>query len=384
MDQAKGNGQAQRRVTPFILSRPHLSVQSQGVRDTLDDPHEAARRLREGTVPAVVGALPFDTANPSALTVPVDLYRQRRVWQGYPKPSPIPACTVSDSLPSPARHVEAVETALKRLRAPDDPLTKVVLARSLLVRAEAPILPTMLVQRLVSDDAGNNGFCVDLSPAGADYRGRTLVGSSPEVLVRRSGRHVTCFPLAGTAKRESSVDQDAAVAARLALSVKDLAEHAIVVEGLKSSLGELCDELDVPEAPSLVQTPALWHLGTPISGTLRDERTSALDLALAIHPTAAVCGSPRAEAAKAIAQIEGDRGFYAGAIGWCDGNGDGEWMVAIRCGEIAADGLSVRVYAGGGIVAQSDPLAELAETSAKFATMLTALGAVEQPVPRTG
>jgi isochorismate synthase len=384
MDQAKGDGRAQQRVTPFVLSRPHLSVQSQGIRGTFDDPHEAARGLREGTVPAVVGALPFDTANPSALTVPGVLYRQRRVWRGYPKPTPIPACTVTDSLPSPASHIKAVETALRRLRATDDPLTKVVLARSLLVRAEEPIQPTMLVQRLVANDAGNNGFCVNLSPAGQAYHGRTLVGSSPEVLVRRSGRHVTCFPLAGTARRRPNVDEDAAVAAELALSAKDLVEHAIVVDGLRSSLAAVCDELDVPSAPTLVQTPELWHLGTPISGTVRDERTTALDLALAVHPTAAVCGSPRDEAAKAIAQIEGDRGFYAGAVGWCDGNGDGEWMVAIRCGDIAADGRTVRVYAGGGIVAQSDPEAELAETSAKFATMLTALGAAEEPASGAG
>ncbi|MDI1457642.1 isochorismate synthase [Streptomyces sp. ATE26] len=372
-----GEGTARRQATPFVLSRRHLSIHAPGSLDTFDDPHEAAARLRGGRVPAVVGALPFDLRGPAALTVPAGLHRLPGPWSTASPSGPVPECSVLDRLPSPDGHLQAVGSALRRLRSPDDPLTKVVLARSLVLGARGPIPPAALLHRLVANDPAGNGFCVDLTPAGAPHLGRTLVGSSPELLVRRSGREVSCFPLAGTAARVPDPEQDAAVAQSLTRSVKDLGEHAIVVEGLRKSLGTLCEDLRAPSAPQLVRAPALWHLGTPVTGTLRSERTTALDLALALHPTAAVCGHPRAHARDAIAEIEGDRGFYAGAVGWCDAQGDGEWMVAIRCGEIAADRRSIRVFAGGGIVAQSDPQAELDETSAKFTPMLTALGATE-------
>ena len=132
-----------------------------------------------------------------------------------------------------------------------------------------------------------------------------------------------------------------------------------------------CETLEVPESPQLSRTPQLWHLSTPIVGTLSDTATSALDLALALHPTAAVAGVPRAAAMSTIEDVEGSRGFYAGAVGWTDGSGDGEWMVTIRCIELATDGLSGTATAGGGIVADSDPDAELDETTAKFRTVLS-------------
>lgn len=124
-------------------------------------------------------------------------------------------------------------------------------------------------------------------------------------------------------------------------------------------------------------TPQMWHLGTPIRGELHGHGLSALDLALAVHPTPAICGTPTAAARDHILATEDARGFYAGAVGWAragDDGGDGEWMVAIRCAEIAGDGLTARTWAGGGIVADSDPDAELVETQAKLGTVLRALG----------
>ncbi|MGW8765239.1 isochorismate synthase [Streptomyces sp. NPDC055815] len=368
---------ARQQATPFVLSKRHQSIHAPGSLDAFDDAYEAATRLREGRIPALVGALPFDLRSPAALTVPAALHRLPGPWFAPAPSDSVPECVVLDRLPSPDDHVQAVGSAVRRLRASDDPLTKVVLARSLVLGADRPIAPMTLVHTLAANDAAGNGFCVDLTPAGAPYSGRALVGSSPELLVRRVGREVSCFPLAGTAARSADPDHDAAIAQSLTRSVKDLGEHAIVVEGLRRSLEALCEDVRAPSSPSLVAAPALWHLGTPVTGTLRSEQTSALDLALALHPTAAVCGHPADDARDAIAQIEGDRGFYAGAVGWCDAQGDGEWMVSIRCGELAADRRSIRVFAGGGIVAQSDPEAELAETSAKFTPMLTALGATE-------
>lgn len=206
-----GEGTAHRQATPFVLSKRHLSIHAPGSLDVFDDAHEAAARLREGRLPAVVGALPFDWTGPAALTVPAELHRLPGPWSSTSSSTPssdsVPDCVVLDRLPSPDGHLAAVGSALRRLRSPDDPLTKVVLARSLVLGADRPIPPTALVRRLVANDAAGNGFCVDLTPAGAPYLGRTLVGSSPELLVRRSGREVSCFPLAGTAARVADPEQ---------------------------------------------------------------------------------------------------------------------------------------------------------------------------------
>jgi isochorismate synthase len=136
----------------------------------------------------------------------------------------------------------------------------------------------------------------------------------------------------------------------------------------------LCTELTIASAPRLSRTAAVWHLSTPITGRLRDTSTTAMDLALALHPTPAVGGVPTDAAAELIAALEGDRGFYAGAVGWCDEHGDGQWVVSLRCAQLAADRRTALAHSGGGIVAGSDPDDEVAETTMKFVTILTALG----------
>ena len=184
-------------------------------------------------------------------------------------------------------------------------------------------------------------------------------------------------PFAGSAPRATDPEGDAANGAALAASAKDRHEHQLVIDAMRSALEPLCDELTLDPEPQLSRTAAVWHLCTPISGRLRETSTTAIDLALALHPTPAVGGVPTQAATELIAELEGDRGFYAGAVGWCDAGGDGRWVVSIRCAQLSADRRTAVARAGGGIVAESDPDAEVAETTTKFATMLNALEVVK-------
>jgi isochorismate synthase len=186
---------------------------------------------------------------------------------------------------------------------------------------------------------------------------------------------VGAAPLAGSAARSPDPAEDQRRASALLVSAKDRHEHAIVADAVAAALRPYCRHLDVPAAPSLRHTRTMWHLASHISGELADPSMSALALACALHPTPAVCGDPLPLARAAIAEIEPfDRGFFTGMVGWCDASGDGEWAVTIRCAEVAD--RSLRLFAGAGIVAGSDPEHELAETTAKLQTMLDALGIV--------
>lgn len=356
----------------FVLSRRDYNVEAHGVRRGFVSVTGAADAVRAGR--AIVGALPFDVADPAALTEPERLVRSDGPWRPTEPVKPLPRVRIGEQVPAAEEHVERVRALVESLGRGD--AQKVVLARALHLRADEPIDPLSLLLELVDADPLGNGYAVDLSAAGGDHTGKFLVGSSPELLVRRVGTTVSCHPFAGTAARSENPDEDAAIADALAASAKDQAEHRFVVDEIVSSLEPLCTSIDVPRTPQLSSTPQLWHLSSPITGVLRDRATSALDLALAVHPTPAVAGVPRRAAMDAIARIEGPRGFYAGAVGWTDERGDGEWMVSIRGLELAADGLSGVATAGGGIVEASDPDAELAETTAKFRTILAALRAV--------
>ena len=176
--------------------------------------------------------------------------------------------------------------------------------------------------------------------------------------------------MAGTVARDAG---DAAVAA-LAESVKDAAEHQFVVDAIVDALGDRCRSLDVAVTPEIARFSSVAHLVTPIRAVLADPAPSALDLARLLHPTPAVGGTPRAAALTLIRELElRDRGRYAGPVGWVDARGNGEWGIALRCAEVG--GRRARLFAGCGIVAGSDPVAELAETQAKFAVMQFALEA---------
>ena len=359
----------------FLYSRPDRSVVASGARQSFDHVDDAREALADGDASILVGAFGFDAATLCALVEPVtfDRYDEPRVPAGD---LDLPGAVIASRNPPPEKHVDRVRRALTILRHPGGALRKVVLARSITLVFDRTLDPITLADSLIAANPGHNGFCVDLTAAGGPYFGRHLVGASPELLVRRTGREVVCRPFAGTAPRGADPDADRAAGETLLASAKNLAEHRYVVDAIAAALAPLCDDLDVPAEPTLIGTPAVWHLATPITGTLRNSATSALDLALSLHPTPAVAGSPTDLALRTIDLVESGRSrdFYAGAVGWCDASGDGEWMVAIRCLDIAADGRSGVATAGGGIVADSDPDAELDETTAKFATVLAPFG----------
>lgn len=358
-------------MTPvFVLAGPDGVMLADGPARAFPDLAEARRALAAGEVPILVGALPFDLDSPAALMAPDSVtYADALPFTD----DGLPAVRIAASLPSPAEHRARVAAAVRALRDPTAGLHKVVLARALELVADDVLDPYVVLSRL-ADDHSATAFFTDLSAAGTAYSGTALLGASPELLVARRGEVVTCKPFAGSAPRSLDPETDAANGAALAASAKNRHEHQLVVDIMREALEPLCSELDIAAEPQVSATAAVWHLSTPIIGRLRKTSTTALDLAIALHPTPAVGGVPTDAAARLINELEGDRGFYAGAVGWCDSAGDGRWVVSIRCGQLAADRRSVCARAGGGIVAESDPDDEVTETTTKFRTMLTALG----------
>ena len=276
---------------------------------------------------------------------------------------PAPRLRYADGALDPATWCSAVATAVARIGAGD--LAKVVLARDMLVSSDVPLDPRRLLRRLAARFPDCWTFSVD-----------GLLGATPELLLRRTGRELSARVLAGTAARGAGAD-DARLAAALMGSAKDRAEHALAVDSVVRALEPFCTSLDAPEEPELLTLANVRHLATDVTGVQRDDgvrgRAGLLDLIGAVHPTAAVCGTPTPDAAAVIAELEGmDRGRYAGPVGWLDARGNGEFGLALRCAELTGDS-GARLFAGCGIVAGSDPTAELAETQAKFAAFQAAL-----------
>lgn len=363
----------------FVLARPHRTVVAHGVGRTFASAQDAVRALRSGEVSHIVGALPFAPGAPAALFAPESIAVTDTSYRPS-TPNELPHFRIDAANPAPETHVQRVASAVRLLADPVHPIQKVVLARAIRARAGRSISPAELLDLLVSTDPMGNGFLVDLSAAGTSYLGKHLVGSSPEILIRREGAEVLSHPLAGSARRAPDADADRMAAANLLASSKDQHEHRYVTDQVSGVLRDRCTSVRTPGSPELTGTPEMWHLGTPITATVPVDGPSALELAAALHPTPAICGTPTVAAARLIATLEGERGFYAGAVGWCDAEGNGEWMVSIRCAELAADGLSLLAHAGGGIVAESDPAAELAETTGKFQRILGPLGIADLPV----
>jgi len=325
----------------------------------------------DATPPVLLGLLPFDPSQPAQLLVPREL---RRMVFPQELPAPRAAAILNRrEWPSAAAYEDGVRQALARLGT-ETGLRKLVLSRTLsLDFAEDVDLPRMLA-RLWRQNPHGYTYALPLSPDGQHL----FIGASPELLVRRQGRQVFVHPLAGTTVRGADPDSDTRNAQALLASTKDRLEHAVVVEAIESALKPLCHRLNIPAQPSLTSTARLWHLGTAITGELADPEIHALDLAIALHPTPAVCGLPAADARRAIARIEPfERGYFAGAAGWCDARGDGVWSVAIRCAEVA--GRHLTLYAGAGIVPGSIPEQERIETGNKLRTVLDALGL--EPAP---
>jgi len=247
--------------------------------------------------------------------------------------------------------MSVVAEAVRRITRGD--LEKVVLARDLVATASAPIDVRHPLRRLASAYPMCWTFHVD-----------GLFGATPEMLVRRERGLVTSRVLAGTIRRTGDDGHDLALAATLARSSKDLEEHEYAVRSVADALEAHCSSMNVPEAPFVLHLPNVMHLATDVAGVAHDDTTS-LQLAEALHPSAAVGGTPTADAVALIAEIEGmERGRYAGPVGWMDAAGDGEWGIALRSALLEGD--TVRLFAGCGVVGSSDPEAELAESNAKL------------------
>ncbi|WP_327435497.1 isochorismate synthase [Streptomyces sp. NBC_01201] len=373
--------EAYRPGTDRFLATPRLTLLGSGTAARV--PHDArplALRVQEvldaarrsgSPAPVVVGSIPFAPDGVAELAVPETLRRATALRADPlialrgPAPENGDAWRIRE-VPAAEDYSGAVAAAVKRMRAGG--FDKVVLARTLELTSGHDLdLPAML-NRLARRDPDGYLFAVPSGP------GRTLVGASPELLVARRGDRLLANPLAGSAQRSDDLAEDVRRAAALLDSPKDLHEHAVVVDAIREQLAPFCTRLDVPERPTLVRTAAMWHLSTTLTGDLRDPSSTALDLASALHPTPAVCGTPTDVARQVIADSEPfDRGAYTGMVGWQDADGDGDWVVTIRCAE--AEGRTLRLFAGAGVVAESSPAAETAETAAKFRTFLSAVGA---------
>lgn len=332
-----------------------------------------------GTGPIALGSFAYsaDSAAGASLTVPQVVIGRRGdlAWvttMGVGSAPEVPQLAASrpeqpigirfaDGARSSPEWATVVSSAVARII--DGDLDKVVLARDLEVQADSPIDTRWILARLAERYDNTWVFSVD-----------GLVGATPELLVRLDKGLVHSRVLAGTIRRTGDDEHDLALAGSLARSSKDLEEHEYAVRSVADALRPHCYSMNVPEAPFVLHLTNVMHLATDVAGVLGD-RTTSLTLAASLHPSAAVCGTPTGTADAVIAEIEGmDRGRYAGPVGWMDANGDGEWGIALRCGVVEEE-ARMRLFAGCGIVAGSDPEAEVAESDAKFIPMRDALTA---------
>lgn len=351
-----------------------------------------------GTGLVAFGTMTFDarSAQSSVLTVPPLIVgtRDGRAWItrirdaaaqqpdaseiANPEASPHPygpywSATLGPGALDPARYQAAVRAGLDAIAAGE--VGKVVLARDLVGTIPAHADLRRLVRALAGDYLDTWTFAID-----------GLIGASPETLVTVSRRRVTARVLAGTAPRGADAPEDAAASDALAHSRKNVDEHRFAVRSVLDALAPYAHRIDADAAPFTLELPNLWHLATDVAGELSDHAT-ALDLVAALHPTAAVAGTPTDAAIEVIRRLEPfDRARYAGPVGWVDAHGDGEWAIALRCAQIGAtpsagakgvhpeaETRTVVAHAGAGIVAGSEPESELVETRVKFRPIIDAL-----------
>ena len=328
-----------------------------------------------GTGPILFASFSFDPDEPSHLVIPEVVVgkRSERRWITWIGDAPQPQLISLEKEPDPLSmtwsgengeawrdHVAKIVDLIQEGEA-----EKVVLARSLDGRSEKKIESRRLLQLLGESYPTTWLFSL-----------QGLVGATPELLVRLAKSFVTSRVLAGTIKRSGDDEKDLALAASLARSSKDLEEHEYAVRSVADAITPLCASTNVPESPFVLHLSNVMHLATDVTGVVSDSVNppNIFDFLERLHPSAAVCGTPRDVAARSIRSVEEiSRGRYAGPIGWVDIRSDGEFGIALRCGQIDESGKKIRIYAGCGIVAGSDPVAEYEESEAKLSAMQNAL-----------
>ena len=378
-DVARGDG--------YLFVRDGVGIAGRGVaaRVPLQDVPAALASIDHvdevgGVHPVALGVVPFEPGTPCELVIPAVLVGKAadgRRWvttitgdglddspadlTGGTRPTPRAQAFTVGPLTPVDRYLAAVTAARDAVR--DGRLTKAVIAREVTVSSPEPIDVHAVLLRLKAMFGRSHRYSVD-----------GFIGASPELLVEVRGNEVRSHPLAGTTPRTGDPDTDRRAAAELLASEKNQIEHRVVIDMIHDTLLPWCSYLDWEPEPSIVTVANVQHLGTAMEGHLSDPRPNVLELVAALSPTPALGGFPRADALALIAATEGfTRGRYGGAVGWVDATGDGTWAVAIRCAELSPDRCSARLVAGGGIVAESEPLAELAETQAKLQAMLSAI-----------
>jgi menaquinone-specific isochorismate synthase len=330
-----------------------------------------------GTGPILFTSFAFDPKDTSELIIPKIIIGQRNgkswiTWIGDQKQPDIRKIEISsqsgeitwaNGTVEEEKWRNQVSKAIDAIKSGQ--LEKVVLARDLKANSTTKIDLNNLLQKLEIEYPSTWVFLVD-----------GLVGATPELLVRLNKSLITSRVLAGTIQKTGNEDRDLALAASLAKSSKDLEEHEYAVKSVADSLAPFCSSTNVPESPFVLHLSNVMHLATDVTGVLNDSAKQAdiFTLIENLHPTAAVCGTPTNVAKKLISELETmNRSRYAGPVGWIDAQGDGEIAIALRCGELSDGNKSIRIFAGCGIVAGSDPITEYAESQAKLMPMRTAL-----------
>ena len=328
-----------------------------------------------GSGPVLLGAIPFHSNDEHDFILPhVSLTKSinGRAWvttvddaePNFVTPTEPPASAASYSVHpgiSVDHYLEAVKQARDAVR--NGSITKAVIARDIVITASAPIDVYAVLLRLRSSFGSSYRYLID-----------NFIGASPELLVAVDNGAISSHPLAGTAPRTGDPQSDSALAEKLLSSEKNQIEHRVVINMVHDTLLPFCSYLDWQPEPSVMQVANVQHLGTLMQGMLSKPFMHIFDAVIMLSPTPALGGFPKQEALNLIKQYEGiDRGRYGGAVGWFDQKGNGAFAVAIRCAQLSPDRTSARLFAGGGIVADSEPAAELAETQAKFQAMLAAI-----------
>lgn len=329
-----------------------------------------------GTGPILFSSFSFSSAEESVLVIPEVVVGTRAgeswiTWIGnQPQPELLEEPTQllpmkyswQDGTLTPFQWQEQVAYAIEVIK--EGTIDKVVLARDVIATTDDVIDPRIILRNLAAEYPSTWVFSI----AG-------LVGATPELLLRLNKDMVTSRVLAGTISKTGDDDKDLALSASLARSSKDLEEHLYAVRSVAESLAPFCSSTNVPDSPYVLHLANVMHLATDVTGAVANSpnHIDAFSILEKLHPSAAVCGTPTSVAADVIANLEGmSRGRYAGPVGWIDARGDGELGIALRCGQI--NGNEIRLFAGCGIVAGSNPEKELVESQVKFAPMVSALG----------